>query len=176
MASCAYCDTGILFGGVNDGQNRFCNENCQAAGHFVSLANQIPPHQLDQMVEDTRHGACPKCNRAGSPVDVYKAHRIWSVLILTSWSSSPELSCKSCATKRQIGSIFFCGTLGWWGFPWGIIGTPIQITRNFAAMAARPKQSSPLLRNHVRVLVGQRLAQQQYSQQQAGVNPPPLPR
>lgn len=172
MANCAYCGTGILFGGVSDGQLKFCNEQCHAAGYFVSLANQIPQEQIDQMVEAARHGACPKCNQAGSPVDVYKAHRIWSAFVLTSWSSHPELSCKSCATKRQLGAIAFCGTLGWWGFPWGIIGTPVQIVRNFTAMAATPKTSSPLLHNHIRVELGQRLAQDAQNQNNT---PPPLP-
>lgn len=178
MANCAYCGTGILFGGVSDGHTKFCNEDCHAAGYFVSLANQFPPEQLNEMVEATRMGNCPKCNRRDSPVDVYKAHQIWSILIMTSWSSKPELSCKSCATKRQLGAVLFCGTLGWWGFPWGIIGTPVQIIRNFSAMAAQPKQSSPLLHNHVRVIVGQRLAQDLQNQelrQQAQSTPPPPP-
>ena len=127
------------------------------------------------MVAATRMGACPKCNKTGSPVDVYKAYRIWSALVLTSWSSQPEVSCKNCANKRQLGAILFCGAFGWWGFPWGIIDTPIQIIRNLTAMTARPKENSPLLENHVRVVIGQRLAQDLSSQEPAVATPPPLP-
>ncbi|MDQ8190505.1 hypothetical protein [Roseibacillus persicicus] len=178
MANCAYCGTSILFGGVSDGPRRYCNNDCHVAGYFVSLASQIPPAKLDEMVHATRVGQCPKCGKAGSPVDVYMAHRIWSALILTSWSSQPEVSCKSCATKRQLRAIAFSGTLGWWGFPWGLIGTPVQIIRNFSAMAAKPKRDSPLLRKHVQVVLGQRLAEDlamAESQQVQPAVPPPLP-
>ncbi|MDP0490315.1 MAG: hypothetical protein Q7Q71_04610, partial [Verrucomicrobiota bacterium JB023] len=119
----------------------------------------------------------PKCQKTGSPVDVYKAHRIWSALILSSWSSHPEISCKKCAVKRQIGAVLFCGTLGWWGFPWGVIGTPVQIIRNFCAMVANPKagQPSPLLLNHVKVTVGQKLAIDLQNEQAEQSIPPALP-
>ncbi|MDP0489452.1 MAG: hypothetical protein Q7Q71_00195, partial [Verrucomicrobiota bacterium JB023] len=105
MAKCAYCNTGILFGGINDGAQRYCNDTCHAAGYFVSLADQIPVDTLNDMAVATKGGACPKCQKTGSPVDVYKAHRIWSALILSSWSSHPEISCKKCAVKRQIGAV-----------------------------------------------------------------------
>ena len=173
MANCSYCNTGIFFGGITDENGRkYCNANCHAAGYCSDLASEVPSEQIDKMVEATRNGPCPKCNQSGSPVDVYKAHKIWSMLVLTSWSSEPELSCKSCATKRQCGAILLNSVIGWWGFPWGIIGTPVQIFRNLGAIAASPKQSSPLLYNHVRVTVGQRLAEDLQNSQQT---PPPLP-
>jgi hypothetical protein len=33
--------------------------------------------------------------------------------------------------------------LGWWGFPWGLIMTPIQIGRNLYGMASPPDPSRP---------------------------------
>jgi hypothetical protein len=177
MASCAYCNTSIIFGGVTEGSQKFCNENCHAAGYFINLANEVDPELISKMVVASRHGACPCCQRTGSPVDVHKAHKIWSILVMTSWSSTPELSCKACGVKRQLGAILFSGTLGWWGFPWGIIGTPVQILRNFGAMAAGPKgdQPSALLHKHVQLLLGQQLAADIQAQEQTVPTPPPLP-
>jgi hypothetical protein len=95
-------------------------------------------------------------------VDVHKAHQVWSAIFLTSWSSKPELSCKSCATRRQLSAILFSGLFGWWGIPWGIGMTPLQIARNIAEMAGGPKPDKPsaLLLKFVRLQAGARLAQQ----------------
>jgi hypothetical protein len=45
-------------------------------------------------VEEVHRSNCPRCSGPG-PLDVYKAHQVWSALVLTSWSSRPALSCKS---------------------------------------------------------------------------------
>jgi hypothetical protein len=42
MARCAYCNTVILFGGVKDGDLRFCNETCHQQGQFLLVADQVP--------------------------------------------------------------------------------------------------------------------------------------
>jgi hypothetical protein len=61
--------------------------------------------------------------------------------------------------------------LGWWGFPWGLILTPVQITRNIAGMCKGPDSSKPSdnLRKLVLVNIGMQALQK--SQQNA---PPPL--
>ena len=152
MASCSYCDSFIVFGGKTDETGRYCNEKCQQAGRLLMFSNQLPREQMDQLVEKFHNGACPRCGGAG-PVDVHKAHQVWSALFMTSWSSKPVLSCKSCATKRQLGGIVFSGVLGWWGFPWGLVMTPLQIARNIGAMVGGPKPGTPsdLLQKYVRL-------------------------
>jgi len=42
---------------------------------------------------------------------------------------------------------------GWWGFPWGIIYTPVQISRNIGAMLRRDEtmSASPELEQMVRL-------------------------
>jgi hypothetical protein len=126
-------------------------------------------------VEEVHRGNCPRCNGPG-PLDVYKAHQVWSALVLTSWSSRPALSCKSCGTKRQIGALLFSGLFGWWGFPWGLVMTPVQIARNIAEMAGGPKAGSPsaLLEKFVRLQAGARLAQARTASLPRCV-PPPMP-
>jgi hypothetical protein len=55
-----------------------------------------------------------------------------------------------------LGGVLFSAVLGWWGFPWGLILTPVQITRNLAGMCAGPDPSKPsdTLRKLVLVKIG----------------------
>jgi len=172
MAKCGYCGSTIIMGGVRAGNLRFCNSRCHQNAYILSVAQQVPPDVVDRQVEEVFRGNCPKC-RALGPVDVHKVHRVWSALVLTSWSSTPHVCCRSCATKRQLGGLLFSLLLGWWGFPWGIILTPIQIGRNIVGMCAGPDPSRPSadLRKLVQVSLGAQLLQK--SQQN---RPPPVPK
>jgi hypothetical protein len=53
------------------------------------------------------------------------------------------VSCKSCGDKSQIGGILSSALLGWWGFPWGLIMTPVQICRNIAGMMRKVDNTMP---------------------------------
>jgi len=136
MAACGACNTTILFGGVRDGDLRFCNNDCHQKGYLLSIASKIPRDSVHEQVRSVFHGACPKCQGPG-PVDVHTSYRVWSALLMTSWVNRPQISCRSCGTKAQIGDAIFSLVLGWWGFPWGLIMTPVQITRNVVAMFSR---------------------------------------
>lgn len=143
MAKCGYCGTTIVFGGMRDGEQRFCNDKCHQSAYVLSVSQHVPPDILEQQVRQLHEGDCPRCGKRRGPVDVHKVHRVWSALLLTSWSTNPQVSCRSCATKGQIGGVFFCLFLGWWGFPWGLVLTPIQITRNIVGMCAGPDSRRP---------------------------------
>jgi hypothetical protein len=182
MASCAYCDSFILFGGKTDSTGYYCSERCQKAGILLALGAQVPRQELERLANEVHHANCPRCGSLG-PVDVHKAHQVWSAIFLTSWSSKPELSCKSCATRRQLSAILFSGLFGWWGLPWGLVMTPVQIARNLAAMAGGPKPGEPsaLLQKFVRLQAGARLAQTPARSSRppplpATLTPPPVPR
>lgn len=105
--------------------------------------------------------------RAPGPVDVHKAHQVWSALFFTSWSSEPHVCCRSCGIKKQSGSLLFSVLLGWWGFPWGLIMTPVQISRNIIAMAKAPHplRPSPDLEQAVRLNIAARLLEEQQLEQ-----------
>jgi len=66
-------------------------------------------------------------------------------------------------------SLFF----GWWGFPWGLVLTPVQITRNLIGMSRGPDSPRPSedLRKMVLVNLG---AQMAASQKAAADQPPPI--
>jgi len=162
MATCDYCGTTIVFGGVKDNELRFCNAECHQKGHVVVLSRSVPKDIVDNQVRQIHRGPCPKCHGSG-PVDVHTSHRIYSLLMYTSWSSSPNVSCRSCGMKSQIGNTIFSLALGWWGFPWGFIMTPVQIGRNIIGMVKGPDESKPSgkLENLVRISIASQTLQDQ---------------
>src|SRR5947208_3404803 len=103
MAKCGYCGSTIIMGGVRAGAQRFCNNKCHQNAYVLSVAQQVPPDMLERQMEEVFRGNCPECRGPG-PIDVHKIHRVWSALVLTSWSSSQKVCCRSCATRSQIGS------------------------------------------------------------------------
>ena len=64
MATCAICSTTILFGGVTDGDLRFCSDKCHAAGLVHSVAEQVPDEVIEAHTLQLFHGLCPKCTDA----------------------------------------------------------------------------------------------------------------
>jgi hypothetical protein len=176
MAKCDYCGTSILFGGVRNGNQRFCNNKCARNAAVLAVSQNIPEGDIDRRVEEVWRGNCPKCNGLG-PVDVHKFYQVWSILVMTRWSTGTQVSCRSCATKRQLGAMGFSLFCGWWGIPWGLVLTPIQITRNIVGMASGPSSSAPSadLKRLVKVNLGAQVlaANQQRSRAAA---PPAVPR
>ena len=142
MAKCDYCGSTIIFGGKRDANGRFCNQKCQARGTLLAISRQIPETAVQEQVWKFHQGPCPKCNGSG-PVDVHVSHKIWSAIALTQWSSMPQISCRSCGVKSQVGGAFFSLVLGWWGFPWGLLLTPIQVGRNVFGLVRPPEPSKP---------------------------------
>jgi hypothetical protein len=142
MAKCDYCGSTILFGGQRDGDLRFCNDKCHQAGVLLAVADQVPEEAVQQYIQASHAGNCPKCNGQG-PIDVHTSHKIWSLILLTSWNSQPQICCRSCGIKGQLGASVFSLLVGWWGFPWGLIMTPVQLIRNVGGMVSGPDPSQP---------------------------------
>ena len=61
---------------------------------------------------------------------------------MTRWSTHPVLGCRSCGIKSQLLGLVFSLVLGWWGFPWGLLMTPVQVLRNLFALL-RPDNGTP---------------------------------
>ncbi len=142
MGACSYCGSRIWFGGVREGQMRFCNQVCHRRGTYLQFADQLPQDAVAEHVKEVHRGNCPKCGGPG-PIDVHKSHQVWSVIVLTSWKTQPHICCRKCATAAQAKGVFFSLIFGWWGFPWGLIITPVQIVKNIGGMAAGPDPSKP---------------------------------
>jgi hypothetical protein len=160
-------------GGVRAGDQRFCNNKCRQNAYILSVTKNVPSDVLDRKVEEVWRGNCPKCRGLG-PIDVHKIYEVWSILVLTRWTTKSQVSCRSCASKRQLSGAAFSFVFGWWGFPWGLILTPVQITRNIVGVSRGPDSSraSDGLRKIVLVNLGTQIL----ANQKAAANQAPPPR
>lgn len=168
MANCSYCSSTIIFGGVRADGNHFCNAKCQRNHYLLRVAQQLPPDTVQQRITAIHQGPCPKCKRSG-PVDLHRVYRVWSAFVFTRYGDYPRICCRSCATRSQLLGILSSFFLGWWGFPWGIILTPLQIARNIDSILNGPNPASPSyhLHNFVRIGLAAQLIQNAHD------NPPP---
>lgn len=159
MTKCDYCGTTILFGGQAEGPLRFCNATCSSKGVLVRASMALPDSTVQQQTWSIHQGTCPVCTGPG-PVDVHTSYRVWSALIVTQWSNHPRVSCRSCGVKAKLGDTLLSALVGWWGFPWGLIMTPVQIGRNVVGMASSPDHSkpSPQLEKMVRTMLVTRVS------------------
>jgi hypothetical protein len=142
VASCAACGSTLLFIKKRAGGLQFCNDTCVARGQVAIRAQHIPESQALEHAIRLQHAPCPSCGGLG-PVDVFTTHTVWSALIVTVWKSTPALSCKGCAVKSQVYATLAAALVGWWGFPWGLIVTPIQLIRNIVGMFQPAQSGSP---------------------------------
>lgn len=137
MKKCGYCGTRILLGGSRQGDVHYCNDTCRQRGALLQLTGQIPPEEVEAYIQKVFHGRCPQCGGEG-PIDVHVSHRVYSLLVVTCWNSKPKVSCRRCGTKEKLLDTAFSLFLGWWGFPWGLIMTPVQIIRNIYGLCTSP--------------------------------------
>ena len=129
MATCDACGQSILFGGAREGEFRFCNKACLQNGRWMLAAELIPEEVVAGEVGKIRAADCPQCGGPG-PVDIHKTHHVWSAIAMTRWRTKAQFSCASCGAKAKYKALASSMLLGWWGFPWGLIWTPIQVGRN----------------------------------------------
>jgi hypothetical protein len=142
MAQCASCGRTILFGGKKSVGLRFCNDKCEQRSALVSAMAEVPTEITQKYAEFLHGGSCPKCGGQG-PVDVHTSYRVWSAMFLTSWKSKPEICCRTCGNKGRAISMGYSLLLGWWGFPWGLIMTPVQVTHNLIGLFRHPDPTKP---------------------------------
>ncbi len=160
MAKCGYCSSTIIFGGLRtkETRTRFCNQKCYNNAVLLEVSDKIPIDVVNQQVRMVHQGLCPKCKGCG-PIDVHIKFQVWSALLVTSWSNRPEISCRACGRKNQLMSAFGSLLFGWWGFPWGFIMTPVQVTRNVVGMVKGPDNLNPsqMLEKMVRLAMASEL-------------------
>jgi hypothetical protein len=114
---------------------------------------------IDEQLLNVHGGPCPRCKGSG-PVDVHTGHRAMSFLVFTTMNSVPIVACRSCGIRHQTGSLTMTMFLGWWGFPWGLVFTPIQVIRNITGMLNSPDPNLPSreLEQIVRLQIGNAIA------------------
>jgi hypothetical protein len=134
MSSCDQCGKSILFGGRKLDGRRYCGAACARAHPLLEMADRVPSDILQRHVDEWRRSTCPKCKQNHGAIDVHEHHRVHSLVLMTQWSTRRNVCCRRCGRREQLLSTLYCATLGWWGFPWGLLVTPVQIARNVAAL------------------------------------------
>jgi hypothetical protein len=167
MAVCDYCNKSFNLFGVHDDGYSFCSAKCrnQAQGLLLSLGN-VPAADIESYIERVHAGPCSKCSKP-NPVDLYRSYRVVSMLILTRWTTRNHFVCRACARREQLKALLYSTLLGWWGFPFGLIVTPIQIVRNIVGLSGGgidPRRPSDRLRRLLKLT----LARQSAAQTQPG--------
>jgi hypothetical protein len=146
MATCDYCNKNYNFFGVEESGYGFCSANCRdRAKSLLTGLNRLSPQQIDGFIDRACAGPCRQCGQA-APVDLYQSYRVVSMLIITRWATHNHFVCRACARKEQAKSLAYSALLGWWGFPFGFILTPIQIIRNIVALAGASEAGRPSMR------------------------------
>lgn len=142
MAHCEYCGTLVLFGGFSSDPFCACCDYCRRQIEFREVGERISDDLVLQYTKQIHQSACPRCHRPG-PVDMHSYFYIFSVMVLTIRRTVQIICCRRCAVKRQIGGLIFSSIAGWWGMPFGLIFTPVQIYSNLAWLLDPPDPSRP---------------------------------
>lgn len=77
MASCAYCNTRILFGGKRDGDRRYCNEKCLHQGLLSDAASQLSPARCEGPYLSGSQRQLPQVRRARPSRCAYLLPRVF---------------------------------------------------------------------------------------------------
>jgi len=162
MEQCDYCGNDIFFGGVREYDLRFCNKRCRENGDALVLyQREIPQDIVHKKAQAVHQRLCPKCQGNG-PVDVHTSYRIYSLVFLTSWRNTPNICCRSCGIKSQIGDCIFSFLFGWWSF-FGLFITPVQVIKNIVGILKGPDELNPSekLENLIRGIIARQMMEKQ---------------
>jgi hypothetical protein len=120
----------------------FIRNAIRDAHGLTPVANQETEDYIREQIRAIHQGRCPRCSGHG-PVDVHTSHWVWSLVFFTYWGSNSHICCRKCGRDEQIKACLFSFVLGWWGFPWGLLRTPIQIIQNLTGLFGGPTDSKP---------------------------------
>ncbi|CAN5686167.1 hypothetical protein BH11PLA1_BH11PLA1_02290 [soil metagenome] len=141
MNHCPTCRNFVLFGGVKTPRGRCCNAACAASLPLVLNTAAIPEHVVLAELDEMARGPCPVCAQ-DRRINAHTTYWVWSMVIMTRFGSRTRVSCAVCARKQALLDIAGCTLAGWWGFPWGVVLTPLNISRNVLTMT-RAGDSTP---------------------------------
>ncbi|MBN3817593.1 hypothetical protein G3N57_13670 [Paraburkholderia sp. Se-20369] len=142
MAECSNCGKTFFVGGRSIDGHRYCGATCAHRHPVLVAAERLPAVTVNRYVDDCRYGPCPVCRRDGRPIDVHATHRVVSLIFVTQWATRRHVCCRRCGRKKQAVALLMSAVCGWWGLPWGIVLTPIQIARNLLGFARREPRTA----------------------------------
>lgn len=181
MASCAHCGTVIVFGGIREGGDRFCREQCHRAFRANETELSLYAECERKVVDDSiraeavalHSGSCPLCGGQG-PIDGHESSWVISVPFYHNVKRNIDICCEGCAHKTNFKASIITLFLGWWSIS-GAIQTAIVLVRNLRAFAMISDPFAPserlaqeLKRRAVEQMVDRRRQQEQQQDEQTG--------
>jgi hypothetical protein len=106
------------------------NLNSDIMKGVIAQAKKYPNAQLEIYAEKLRKIPCPICNQTHKKLNGTIAYTVKSFVFFSSFAKKPIIACPECLDRENNNSITSTLLLGWWGFPLGILKTPIYIYRN----------------------------------------------
>jgi hypothetical protein len=157
VAHCDYCGTYFSGGSIKRGNYRFCNGVCADKGAVLTALDSCSVEEIDEYISSFHSGPCPRCG-ARANVDVHQSHRVYSVLVYTRWQTNKHFCCQKCGRNQQLKDLGFSMLCGWWGFPFGLIITPLQIVKNIIGIVRPSDRPSRDLQRIAKLELAQKLA------------------
>jgi len=150
---CVFCNSLINSGVEDENKYKFCDSTCLYNYKVISTSNLISDDIVEENTKQIHQGHCPICKKQRGSIDVHYSHSIYSLLLYSSWNSKTQISCRFCGLKSQIISSITSFLFGWWGFPWGMIYTPIQLIKNLDGIFLPSESTKPSiqLRNQIKL-------------------------
>jgi hypothetical protein len=90
---------------------------------YTSQERQKPAPDLDPI-------CCSSCGKVTAQPRSVVYWSVVSAVVLTRRSPRQGIFCSSCARKAALKASLTSALLGWWGFPWGLLSTPLSILHN----------------------------------------------
>jgi uncharacterized tellurite resistance protein B-like protein len=87
---------------------------------------------------------CEGCNQEKDDVVIVDFQWVISIIFMSFRNPVIGAYCRRCRTIRGVGLSLVTATVGWWGFPWGLIYTPIAIVKNISHIFKKGAAASVL--------------------------------
>jgi hypothetical protein len=156
------CESHILLGRL--AKNELTNDARAAIRELlIERGASLPQLEIVDITDEKvlaeaialRNGACPRCRHHRGIVEVRSAHWIWSAIVFTRFETKKHLCCRTCGKRENLKALGFSLLLGWWGIPFGLLGTPYMVLANLFQILGRDRPDpSDALRDSVRKHMG----------------------
>ena len=99
----------------------------------VVQALQVPlgPAETEELVDRIRKLACPECGRSGLGLTAGWIRVVRSYVFITQNDRYTLIACQECLRSAQKRQFRLNVLLGWWGFPMGVVRTPMAIAGHY---------------------------------------------
>lgn len=86
--------------------------------------------EIESVAQLLQRLPCPSCGQETKKLNAIMVHKVTSFLVITSSTRKHFIACPNCLNRKNNDAIVSTLLLGWWGFPWGLLKTPLYIYRN----------------------------------------------